>query len=115
VWEYRGPEFDEKQFFGAFWTMDDPDTLDRGFTAMRDHLAHQNDVTNEMIAIFKERCVLCLLSCAENAYNMSLRRSSIEDHYARSLIKLNAKAEKIADQNIGYSLGASLFHTMHCI
>ncbi len=35
--------------------MDEADQLDRGFNVLKDHLSHHNDVTQDMIAVLRER------------------------------------------------------------
>eukprot|EP00042_Codosiga_hollandica_P053452 m.700073 g.700073 ORF g.700073 m.700073 type:complete len:606 (+) comp58699_c0_seq2:13-1830(+) len=85
VWEYRGPEFDPKAFFGSFWSMDEGESADRGFALLKDHLSTQNSVAVDMVTILRERAM-------------------IEEQYARSLQKLKLKADKVTEQTFG-SLG----------
>eukprot|EP00045_Choanoeca_perplexa_P013160 m.147421 g.147421 ORF g.147421 m.147421 type:complete len:636 (-) comp16259_c0_seq8:96-2003(-) len=79
---YKGPEFDNSQFYGAFWAFDNGSKLDAGFDALKTLLGQGGDFLKEAASVLKER-------------------AQIEEQYAKSLEKLKAKAEKVGDNTYG--------------
>eukprot|EP00045_Choanoeca_perplexa_P013159 m.147397 g.147397 ORF g.147397 m.147397 type:complete len:117 (-) comp16259_c0_seq6:1709-2059(-) len=91
---YKGPEFDNSQFYGAFWAFDNGSKLDAGFDALKTLLGQGGDFLKEAASVLKER-------------------AQIEEQYAKSLEKLKAKAEKVGDNTYGYVSGAAVRREYH--